>query len=189
VYVDQSAAELRLNLVGGPLDLRPFTRLRTGRIRGKELSVEAAILGASHVLSLRVARLAELCELFACRDPGPSVEPARRIYSGGARELCCEPEAGLAYRFLPELADLAAGATRLRALEERVLAVRGRRGWIGLRYEFPPSPDQPPSRTPPRTVVSVEVAADERRLRVETAHCYPNEDTIVFSRTDVGVGR
>jgi hypothetical protein len=188
VYVDQSAAELRLNVVGGPLDLRPFTLLRAARIRGTALSVGAAILGASHVLAVRRAGLAELCEVFACRDPGPPMEPARRFYSGGPRELSWEVEEGLAYRFHPEQADLASGAARLRALEERALAARRRRGQIGLHYTFPSSPDLPPARTRPKTVVWVEVAADERRLCVETAHCYPNEDTIVFSTTRIGVG-
>ena len=40
-------------------------------------------------------------------------------------------------------------------------------------------------RLPPRTLVCVSGGEPERGVRVETAHCYPNEDVVVFSQTRV----
>lgn len=185
MYIDQSAAELRLNVVGGPFDLAQFTLLRAGQVVGSALRVRAGIIGASHVLAVQHARLPELHEVFACCDPGPTPAPARRLYSGGACELACEPADGFAYRFSPQVSDLESGAKFLLALEERVREGRGERGQIGLAYTFPSSPEHAGAKT----VVWVGVDPDEKAVRVETAHCYPNEGTIVFSETRIGVDR
>jgi hypothetical protein len=37
----------------------------------------------------------------------------------------------------------------------------------------------------PKTVVWVELDGGEREVRVETAHCYPNEESVVFSKSRI----
>ena len=190
MYIDQSAGELRLNVVGGPLDLTQFTVLSSDAIAGACLQVRAGIIGASHVFALRHESLPELHEVFACRDLEPTKAPARSLYSGGVRELPgqleCAPAAGLAYRFRSQVADLAAGAGDLAALEARVRDAAPKRGEIGLAYTFPAARDAAGSLSP-KTVVWVGIDPDERQIRVETAHCYPNEQTIVFSETQIEI--
>ena len=52
-YKDQSSDELRLNLLCGDLDLGQFTVLRSGSIALPGVSVDASVIGASHVVNLR----------------------------------------------------------------------------------------------------------------------------------------
>ena len=190
MYIDQSAGELRLNVVGGPLDLSQFTVLSSGRIAGARLHVRAGIIGASHVFALRHVSLPELHEVFACRDLERTEAPARRLYSGGVGELPgqleCAPADGLAYRFRPQVADFESGARDLALLETRVRDAHGKRDQIGLAYTFPVAPDAPELLST-QTVVWVGVDPDECGICVETAHCYPNEQTIVFSETRIEI--
>jgi hypothetical protein len=189
MYIDQSAAELRLNVVDGPLDLSQFTLLAADRIFGTRLSVRAGIIGASHVLEVRHPGLPALHEVFACCDVRPPPAPGRQLYSGGVLDLAgafeCEPADGFGYRFRSEVADLAAAASVLARLEERVGDCAGSPGQIGLHYTFPCSPRSPDSPAPPKTVVWAALDPDERSVRVETAHCYPNEGSVVFSESRI----
>jgi hypothetical protein len=190
VYIDQSPGELRLNVVGGPLDLTQFTVLSSGRIAGAQLQVRAGIIGASHVFAVRHGSLPELHEVFACRDLERTEAPARRLFSGGVGELPgqleCAPADGLEYRFRPQVADFESGARDLALLAARVRDAEGKRNQIGLAYTFPAAPDAP-DLLPPQTVVWVGVDPDEGGICVETAHCYPNEQTIVFSETRIEI--
>jgi len=188
VYVDQSAAELRLNVVGGPLDLSAFTVVRTGSLAGPVLRVRAAIVGASHVLAVQREDGPALHEVFACRDPGPAPPSCEPLYSGGARDLACESAGGLAYRFRPRIADARSGAAALARLEVRVREARRHCGQLGLAFTFPAAPRAGPAARP-RTLVLAVAEPGGSGLRVETAHCYPNEGTIVFSETLVEPSR
>ncbi len=210
MYIDQSAAELRLNVVGGPLDPSQFTFLASDRIVGAALHVRAGIIGASHVFEVRHARLPALHEVFACCDVRAPAEPARQLFSGDLCDLAgafeCEPADGIDYCFSSEVGDLSAGAADLARLESKVQAARRRPGEIGLAHTFPSAPllgTSLPSTLPgtlpgtlprtggsinvPKTVVWVGLDPDERRVRVETAHCYPNEQAIVFSATRIEI--
>jgi hypothetical protein len=186
VYIDQSAAELRLNVIGGPLDLSQFTLLSMDHISGAQLRVRAGIIGASHVLEVRHPRLPALHEVFACCDVRPPEAPARRLYSGGVRDLSgvfeCEPADGCEYSFQSEVADLVGGAEMLSRLEARTDGASRSPGQIGLCYTFPSPPG---AGAPPKTVVWVGLDGGEREVRVETAHCYPNEESVVFSKSRI----
>lgn len=186
LYIDQSADELCLNVVGGPLDLSQFTLLSSGSIAGASLQLRAGIIGASHVFALRHPSLPELHEVLACRKLEPTPVPVQQLYSGRVDEvpgqLECAPADGFVYRFRPQVADFAAGSRALADLESRVRSAARKPGEIGLAYAFP-APREASVTLCPKTVVWVGVDADEREIRVETAHCYPNEQTIVFSAT------
>jgi hypothetical protein len=194
VYIDQSATELRLNVVGGPLDSSQFTFFASDRIRGAALRVHAGIIGASHVFEVRHSRLPVLHEVFACCDVRPPAEPGRRLFSGAIDDIAgafeCEPADGVGYSIVSEQGDLAAGASQLASLEAKVRAARQSPGEIGLSHTFP-SPSLPSSpsgtRCAPKTVVWVGLDPDDRWVRVETAHCYPNEQSIVFSRSRIEI--
>ena len=188
MYIDQSAAELRLNVVGGPLDWSGFTVLRRDALTGSAWRIGAAIVGASHVLAVQHGRDTLLHEVFACRDPGPALDPRSRHYSGGARAVACKPADGMRYRFRPEVADLASGAGLLRSLEDRVRDARRTRGEIGLSFAFPSAPGATDPGRQPKTVVWVRVGSEDA-VHVEAAHCYPNEETIVFSWSRIRVDR
>lgn len=192
MYIDQSAAELRLNVVGGSLDLSQFTLLEAGRIRGVRLQVRAAIIGASHVIALEPCDAPALHEVFACTDVRAPARTAKRLYSGAVRDLTgaieCEPSRHLGYWFSSCAMGQRDGQARLDALAARIERADdpAQRGEIGLRYTFP---ERPGTRHAPKTLVWVGVDPTESQVRVETAHSYPNEQTIVFSETRVAIGR
>ena len=135
--------------------------------------------------------------MFACCDVRAPAEPARQLFSGDLCDLAgafeCEPADGIDYCFSSEVGDLSAGAADLARLESKVQAACRRPGEIGLAHTFPsaPLPGTLPrtggSINVPKTVVWVGLDPDERRVRVETAHCYPNEQAIVFSATRIEI--
>ena len=187
MYIDQSAAELRLHVVGGRLDLSQFTVLRTGAVDGPNLRVRAGIIGASHVLAIQRGKEPPLHEVFACLDLQNDAQ-AKRLYSSAATELPvaieCEP-AGLGYRFRSRVTDDRGARDELALLEARIARARtGRQSSeLGLAHEFPALPGE----KAPKTLVWVGLDAATQSVKVETAHYYPNEGTIVFSETRVDV--
>ncbi len=190
----------------GPLDLSQFTLLAAADVARSTVRLRAGIIGASHVLEVLPARGAPLHEVFACCDVAPPADPARQLYSGSLRELpggfACEASRGFEYSFSSQLADTVSGREGLRELEGRVAAVEAGRGEIGLAYTFPSREPSLP-RTPavrgsggggsfdpdvaPRTIVWARLDPGRDDIQVETAHCYPNEQTIVFSQTRIVV--
>src|SRR4029077_2931340 len=82
-YVDQSASGLALNLIEGAVDIGAFTIFRAGSVNRRDITIRAAIIGASHVLSFATPG-AMLTEMFACADaPGG----ANRILFGPIGDL------------------------------------------------------------------------------------------------------
>ena len=186
MYIDQSASELRLHVVGGRLDLSQFTLLAAGRLEGPELRVRAGIIGASHVLEIQRRDEPPLHEVFACTDVRDDTR-LQRLYSGAVQELPaaieCAPAAGFGYRFSSRVTDTEGAREALASLEARIArtVAGGQPGELGLAHVFPALP----GGQAPKTLVWVSLDAAARRVRVETAHCYPNEGMIVFSETRV----
>ena len=203
MYQDQSASQLRLCVVGGRLDLGQFTVLEEESVAFQHLEVRAAIIGASHVFGLGVAGDPALHEIFACAQP--CSRPATLLSAGvdeipAALECSVPVDTGrIGYRFRPWRTSESRGAAALARLESRIAAARraDRPDRIGLAHTFPTAGPAgawraeqgrgaaPSGSAQPRTLVLVEVTDREQRVLVETAHCYPNESTIVFSRTRV----
>ena len=187
VYIDQSASDLRLHVIGGRLDLSQFTLLRSGGLDGPDLRVRAGIIGASHVLAIQRGDEPPLHEVFACTDLHSDAQ-TERLYSGAVTELPaaieCEP-AGLGYCFRSRVTHTEGAREELARLEARIARVSAGRqpGQLGLEYEFPALPDG----EAPKTLVWLGLDSVALRVRVETAHYYPNEGTIVFSETRVDV--
>ena len=86
--------------------------------------------------------------------------------------------------------QLEAAELEKQGLEVRAARARGRPHEIGLCHAFPCS--RPGRRLPgtvgaPKTVVWVRLEPSGLAVNVETAHSYPNEETIVFSSTRVSL--
>jgi Protein of unknown function DUF2617 len=177
-YVDQSASGLALNLVEGAIDTGAFTIFRHATINRRDVTIRAAIIGASHVLSFATPG-AVLTEMFACTDaPGG----ANRILFGPLGDLLEATTEltfadGRRYRFNASLAAPAAAA-RLRAR-----ATRGRR-CLRLAFTFPRRPDR---QAAPETIVAV--TSGHQHVIAETAHCYPDENKIVMTSSELTWGR
>ena len=191
-YRDQSAHDLRLELLGGDLDLAQFRVLDRARLELDWVALDARIIGASHLIRIDLPGADRVHEILAC---GPVIGGVRTLYSGGVRALPGRLDLplaeGVAYCFASELCSAVAGAPRLGALERRIESARGAaRGGrqLGLRFDFPPAPRAGASRESPRTLAWLGIDPDGEAIEVETAHSYPNEGSVVFSRTRLSRG-
>jgi hypothetical protein len=176
-YVDQSASGLALNLIDGSVDTGAFTIFRAATVNRRDVTIRAAIIGASHVLSFATPG-AVLTEMFACTD---ALGGANRILFGPLGDLLETATEltfadGRRYRFNASLAAPSAAA-RLRAR-----ASRGRRS-VRLTFKFPRRPDR---RATPETIVLV--TGSPRHVVAETAHCYPDEQKAVITTSELTWG-
>ena len=157
-YVDQSASGLALSLIEGAIDIDDFTVFRTGTIGGGDVTVRAAIIGASHVLSFETGGVA-LTEMFACTEARSG---ASQILFGSLGDLLKATTQltfadGRRYRFTASLVPLASpipGALK----RLRGQAVPGARH-IRLAFRFPRRADRSAS---PETIVSVRYVRSRR---------------------------
>ena len=177
-YVDQSASALALNLIDGTVDVGAFTIFRSAIVNRRDVTIRAAIIGASHVLSFATPG-AVLTEMFACTD---ALGGANRILFGPIGDLLQATTEltfadGRRYKFNASLAGTTAAA-RLRAR-----ATRGRRS-VRLTFRFPRRPDR---RATPETIVLV--TSSREHVIAETAHCYPDEQKAVITTSELTWGR
>jgi hypothetical protein len=176
-YVDQSASGLALNLIDGIVDVGAFTIFRAATVNRRDVTIRAAIIGASHVLSFATPG-AVLTEMFACTD---ALGGANRILFGPIGDLL---EAatdltfadGRRYRFNASLAAPSAAA------QLRARATRGRQS-VRLTFRFPRRPDR---RATPETIVVL--TTGRQHVIAETAHCYPDEQKAVITSSELTWG-
>lgn len=206
-YKDQSAGELRLHVVAGRLDARRFLPLATARLERDGLCVQVHVIGVSHVIHVADTPAApdseSLTEVVACGPLSAGVDTA---FSGWLRDMTAAVELQLSprlhYRFTASSTDRQDGLPRFLALKQHIAEDPSPAASLGLDYSFPDSfPERSPvssreiisealptTGTAPRTLISVALDAQKRRVTVETAHSYPNEGTIVFSDSVVSFG-
>ena len=184
-YVDQSASGLALSLIEGAVDIDDFTVFRTGTIGGRDVTLRAAIIGASHVLSFETEGAA-LTEMFACtKAPGG----ASQIFFGSLGDLLKATTEltfvdGRRYRFKASLMPLASPITEAALQRFRGRTVRGPRH-MRLVFTFPRRADRSAS---PETIVSIRYVLANRVL-ADTAHCYPDEGKVVVTSSELTWGR
>lgn len=206
-YKDQSAGELRLHVVAGWLNVGHFPPLATARLERNGLCVQASVIGASHVIRIADAQTAahtgRVTEIVACGTLPADISPA---FSGWLRDIAPAAELQLSprlrYGFAASRTDRRSGLPRFQALERRIAEDSSQTTDLGLDYSFPerrrePASDSfqesasetpPKTGTAPRTLVCVALDPPARRVSIETAHSYPNEDAIVFSHSTVIFG-
>lgn len=206
-YKDQSAGELRLHVVAGWLDVGRFPPLATARLDRNGLCVQASVIGASHVIRIADAqmdaRTGRVTEIVACGTLPADISPA---FSGWLKDIAPAVELQLSprlyYCFAASRTDRRSDLPRFQTLEQRIAEDPLSATDLGLDYSFPERRPEPPSGalhegasealpktgTAPRTLVCVALDPHDRRVTIETAHSYPNEDTIVFSHSSVSFG-
>ncbi|MES2006704.1 MAG: DUF2617 family protein [Patescibacteria group bacterium] len=177
VYADQSAHGLKLHLLTGEVGMDQFEVVSSQELLSGSLILRGYIIGASHVFTLLLPDARVLNEVFACVD---MQEQGSVVKSGSLGELdatLCAAFWNISYSFSPRLLSWKEGEQELISLRETVAAAPSSRQ-LGLAYEFPKlSSDS----HPPLTLVWAE--AGENRFSWKTAHCYPNENHIVFTET------
>lgn len=194
-YVDQSASGLALSLIEGAIDIDDFTVFKTGTLGGGDVTVRAAIIGASHVLSFETGDTA-LTEMFACTEARGG---ASQILFGSLGDLLKATTEltfadGRRYRFKASLLPLPLPSRAAALKPFRGRAAYGARN-IRLAFRFPRRADRSAS---PETIVSVRYVRSRRAARhprrssasanrvvANTAHCYPDERKVVVTSSEL----
>ncbi len=187
VYKDQSAAELRLHVLADRVDFQQFRPLATVRLEQPRFQVQTSIIGASHIIHIAYDKTHHVCEILACTDIPPALQPAFSDWIVNlARPIDLQLTPALHYHFEARRTDSQRGQPAFQALSQRIVhtsADTARSSSVGLDYSFPAT-----SRGPaPQTLVWVMLDKPRQRVTLKTAHSYPNEDTIIFSDSCVTV--
>jgi len=185
VYTDQSADELRLNLVRGAVDKEKLTVLCTGVIdlpfkSGGQL--EVGIIGASHYVELKNSvDNVLLTELFACVKC-VELNPQERMLTAFLHEVGAVKKRvnGLEYEFESHKTMWKQSSQDFCTLSNAV-ASRLANHQLGLVYAFPKAKND---KFPPTTLVYAELL-NQKAIGIKTIHAYPNEETLVFTSTTI----
>ena len=182
-YIDQSASGLRYFLVGADVNVEPFQIIDRISLDWFDHQLELGILGASHFLKIKFAGGQTLSEVFACADinlhecylkSAPFRDlPAQVIVSKDQYE----------YAFVPRLVTWSDGADELARLRHAIRASAPKSEQWGLAHQFPSLEGDDMSK-PPLTLMYIELGST---LTLQTAHCYPNEEQIVFTATTLAL--
>ena len=181
VYKDQSAAELRLHVLADRVDFQHFRPLATVRLEQPQFQVQTSIIGASHIIHIAYDKTHHVCEILACTDIPPALQPAFSDWIVNlVRPIDLQLTPALHYHFAAQRTDSQRGQLAFQALAQRIVqasADTARSSSVGLDYSFPATPRGPA----PQTLVWVMLDKPNQGVTVKTAHSYPNEDTIIFS--------
>ncbi len=180
-YVDQSAQELRLNLVDGQLDKTPLSVLITDNIVLGSIDIEAGIIGASHFVSFSFKDVKyTFNEVFACIELSDSSD---KCFVGKVFDKT-EPikyfiKDVFSYEFTSEILDWNMNTQKKYLnFENEVEKSSNDKRRIGLTYLFPSTKnDKFEAKT------QVNVHKTNGAIVVKTLHAYPNEDKCVFTKT------
>ena len=181
VYEDQSANALHLNLVQGYVDKQLLTVLCTGKIEVPYGTINSGIIGASHFLEF-VNPNGEVLftEVFACTD----LDVDNRIFYDRLHHvgLVEEKFGDITYSFSAQQYNWETGEEKFQQLLTSVQSDTSK-FHTGLQFAFPSQ--QEDELFPPLTLVFVEADPTNVSIKVTTLHAYPNEDSLVFTTTQL----
>lgn len=180
-YVDQSASGLRFFLVGADVNVIPLEIIDTVSFAWSGHQLEMGILGASHFLKIKFADGRSLSEVFACADLELHDSYLKSAPFTDLPAQVIAPVANHTYSFVPRLVTWSAGADELDALRHAISNSQSNDQEYGLAHQFP-SLEGDDQTKPPLTLLWVECG---ETLVLKTAHCYPNEEQIVFTTTTI----
>ena len=178
-YIDQSAFGLRLNIIEGDLDKGQFNILDQGTLTTPDFILEAAVIGASHILTISNAYTV-FHEVFACIDVQTD---SRRAFYGPldkvAGRLNLVFRGQIHYGFKSQLFSKVDGEPYLNDIERQVRTYKDKADYLALAYEFPHGKLE----TVPKTIVFAKTKGQE--MDISTVHSYPGEGNIVITETFV----
>jgi hypothetical protein len=178
-YVDQSADLLRFYLIHGMVDVEALTVLKQTSFFWSGLRVEAGILGASHYLRIDEEGHQPLFEIFACAELKEAVSLVTSGPLANIKSNIVSKVGSLEYSFVPQRMPWREGARQLEVLLEDASSAKAEDNSFSLHFEFPSDVPNPVHK--PITVLRGNYR--HSRCLVRSAHCYPNEETIVFTTT------
>ncbi len=184
IYQDQSADDLQLCLVQGGIQKEKLSILCTDSIISGGAYLEIGIIGASHFWQL-TDPFGTYClaEVFSCvQDYSFAGKNKTIILTLDDAKNISRTFDHISYRFHSEKKTMQSGKGKMYALIDKIQSgvLSNKAEEAGLMYTFPQIVE---GDIPPTTVVCAMFDPCGKRITVETIHAYPNEDTIVFTKT------
>ena len=177
-YEDTSASALRLRLYDGFVDRSDFAVFASGRALCSGIEVDAAVIGSSHWMEVRMDGGVALTEVLACQPA--SAGRTLAVWRPGEAAIESAVRDVARYRFEAQVVsrDLAdAELSRLRRLIGFASLVATE---VGLAFEFPTAAGG--SGTAETLVWAAATAAG---VTARTAHSYASEGLVVLSSTEI----
>ena len=183
IYTDQSASELRLNLIDGVLDKTPLNVILTDTLHLADIYIEAGIIGASHFVSFNFGDKV-FSEVFACLELSNSSDSCfvGKVFKQTA-PIKYFKKGLFSYEFTSEILDWDdKSSEKYKNFENEVEKSSDDKESIGLSYAFP---TMEKNKFLAKTEVKVTKVND--MIIVETLHAYPNEEKLVFTETQIKI--
>ncbi len=185
IYIDKSAANIRLSVIDGELEIGQFNVLKQGQIVSDQpqFRIKGRIIGASHLLSFEIGDR-KFHEIFACGDinvNGQKIvvqEPLSRSSESVKLNLWNK----VSYSFESAVHNYSEAEKWLTELENRAKKFNksDRDDNVGLIFNFPRGKSLLKT---PKTVLIAQCDRSSASVKITTAHSYPNEGRIVQSDT------
>ncbi len=183
IYIDKSAANIRLSVVDGELEIGQFNVLKQGQIVSDrpQFRIKMRIIGASHLLSFEMGSHI-FHEIFACGDIKINTQKiaALETISANSESVKLDLWDKVSYFFKPALLSYSKAEKWLRELEIRAkkLSESDNDMDVGLVFNFPCGKSL---HKTPKTILIAQCDKSSAQVKITTAHSYPNEERIVQS--------
>jgi len=180
IYIDQSANELRLNIVEGYLNKEPLNVIIEKKMVIDTLEVEAGIIGASHFVTVQ-CKNSTISEVLACLELKNCGEESfiSKISHNSTQKLF--KKENYEYEFSSEILDWSdESSIRYSNFEKLVKQSELKNDCIALSYLFPTK-----IKHEYEAKTEVVVSYNKKILEIRTLHAYPNENKIVFTKTNI----
>ncbi len=187
-YKDESARALRLQLCSGEVDRSAFEILRSAKASVNGIEIQASIIGASHLIEYRIGDQV-LTEILACQGSDDG------LWRPGDGPVELELQPGRQYHFECETRTASESQSELTLLRKPLECSVSQ---FALSFRFP---SQHSSAVQAETLVRVRTwreplglpsrdsLRDRPAAEVQTAHSYPGEGLVVFTRSAVSLVR
>lgn len=183
-YIDQSPEALRLTLVDGRIDLNSFSIYGSRTLHCGELTIEARVIGASHIISYSAGNN-QLHEAFACVSPPPKTnEGWAEISSYNWSGLTHPIERRFGRIWYNFRAYMVPWSDPEPIEVQRLLDMcrdQPSEYDFGFVQHFP----QGECLVTPKTIIVGRHDKNTETTVIETAHSYPNVRGLVISRTEL----
>jgi len=183
-YKDESAHALRLRLCAGEVDRSAFEILRSAKATVEGIEISASIIGASHLIEYRVGDQI-LTEILACQGADDG------LWRPGDGPVELDLQLGRKYHFECETRSANESQSELTLLRKPLECSASQ---FALSFRFPSEHSsavqaetlvrvrtwREPLGLPSRDTVESRPAAE-----IRTAHSYPGEGLVVFTRSAI----
>jgi len=181
IYIDQSAYDLRLNLVSSSLDTSNLNVIVSQSINYDDVNIEVGIIGASHYLSIK-HKDSQFSEVFACLELESNTQKCivkkEAELSSSIYEKINEE---LNYKFDSKILSWdSQSAEKYSQFSKDTVSSSKDKNNIGLSHLFPHKKN---ASFQAKTEVFVHTRED--KIFVNTLHAYPNEEKLVFTKTSI----